>query len=491
MSLDTNGWVEVRPPHTDRIIEGAFLCEIRDTQGDLIPTSVFLKRIEDITNNVPLVYRHGRDPTRGVVVLSPYMSAYKIENGKAHARFAINKGNPVVDKIWDNEIKVLADRAGFSIGGVVPPGGANCERKGGIKQCDISDCYICEISWTPHPVNPQAKISYVNTIAKGDYNMSEEEKIEKQAGLASAVLSAAMQGAQVIASTPPAKPAGGAGQTTTIEEKEDEKKKKDALVQKVDKGCDKVKECVKAVLRDNPEYSEERAWAICNAKFGKGNEDELENRIYEIYKSLPGPFNVLDAISGCGTCDDYVRLQIEKGTSVAQAFLKLQNIFSRIEKEKKSDKKDDEKDDEDEDKKDEKRGDKVSDEKVPPEKPFDVKKAFEDLKAELLGVIRKEIEAAVAKATVGTGTPPLEGVPTSTPETVDQTTMTTTKEDELKKYIETLVAAGYVVKKAEKAVPDNVPGGRTSPSGIQKEGLANKQPDHPAYQRVMKFLGKR
>lgn len=167
-------WVQVQPPHTDRIVEGVIHKYIRDLQGDLIEVKGLAKRMPEIAQNAVIVYKHGRDPQRGVVPLGR-ICAWKEAGDEILIQSSFNRGNEIVDAIWREEVVPLGTRAGFSIGGGTKHECKVCRMEAGQKMCDISDVIVCEVSWTPHPANPGAMVTRVNTLAK-------EEPEQKQVG---------------------------------------------------------------------------------------------------------------------------------------------------------------------------------------------------------------------------------------------------------------------------------------------------------------------
>ncbi len=452
------GWSIIRAPKTDRIIAGAVTEVKYDKQGDRVDLSIFEKRLPWVVENSHLIYRHGVSPY-GVVPLGDFF-AYKVDKnaGKAFVAAYVNEGNEVVDDIWKNEIQPLAHRAGFSIGGIVPPGGRNCTYKEGQRVCDITDAVIFEISWTPSPANDGATVTYVNQMAKGEC----VERSEKGLGaVAAAVLPSLLSGAGEKDKTV---------DVATVEE--DEKREQKELLQKP---CSpKVQECVDALLRD-PDFKAEgfdsrtsRAWAICNAKFGKmvmSASAELASRVEQIYKHIRVPVDASVAVMGCGTCDDFATALVREGKSVARALLALENVINRG------------KDLVQKDEKEELRTMPETDQTPSEREEFEKRcKSLEDKIATLesaLASLQKAVEASRKEIVppVGVGEPPLKGVPTEAPDAsafeLNQTTkgLTFPNEDAVVAF---LVRKGYRIEGYEKVQTPSPKPTTGEPSGIRK-----------------------
>jgi hypothetical protein len=180
---DSTGWEAVledngapRAVKTDRIIEGFFSSERLDSQNDVVPLSAFivekdnedgLPLIEYIAKRAPLIYEHA-NTEKGVVPLGAVVG-YKVEDDKPKFRWAIYKGSPLVDEVWE-EMKKHGKDGGFSIGG------AKIEPQCDSHKCVLNKLDVVEISWTPNPANTDAKATFINRMAK---SKKEDEDMEK------------------------------------------------------------------------------------------------------------------------------------------------------------------------------------------------------------------------------------------------------------------------------------------------------------------------
>ena len=71
---DNNGWNIVRDWDNDRIIEGVITKEVRDLQGDIVPVGLVEAQMDWIGKNGALIYEHANDPKRGVVPLGKLLA---------------------------------------------------------------------------------------------------------------------------------------------------------------------------------------------------------------------------------------------------------------------------------------------------------------------------------------------------------------------------------------------------------------------------------
>ncbi len=220
----------------------------------------------------------------------------------------------------------------------------------------------------------------------------------------------------------------------------------------------------------------------------KAYESELEDRLIAIHKSIDKPVDAWTAVTGCGTCDDYVSLQVRKGSSTTQAILRLQSVIDKAQK--KAPKEAPEEDDDDD-----KEGKKMPKEEktvVPPEEGM--KKALDEMREtivkELQAYFQEKIDAVKKEfgfeTKIGAGTLPAhEGVQAVPENLMHGSSMSTTKSVE--DMIKEITAAGYIVQKVKAVQPDlGAPTGKNTPSGV---AVQKNLEQHPDVQRLRKTLG--
>ena len=310
--------------------------------------------------------------------------------------------------------------------------------------------------------------------------MAKEETPEKTEKLAGAIVSALTTIGGAIAGSP-------SGQPTKGSSKVDDKEEKAAIPTEKVKGDEEEKNIVKCGCdKDDCEDCKKR-------KINKETSDEYEVHIKSLYSHLPSRAVAEDAVQGCGTCDDYVAHLIRnEGMNTTQAFLKLQTAldgaFELSQKtvnseEKKLPKETD--------------GDPMAekDEKEKAQKSLEDRLAVMEKTIADLQSAKKE-GGGFAAPQIGGGAGPLVGIAGSTPENVDQTVMSTTKDVFAKSEedaVVKLVKMGYEVKGFQKGVAQSVPPkGVSSPSGIDKDVVQKMQREMSAQERNIRgWAGKK
>lgn len=531
-----DGWVYVRDPPTQRIIEGVLSCEIRDLQGDIIELDAVAARMPWISLHAPLLYKHGHDRSRGACPLGE-MVAWKYDQvGKQIlVRDYIKEGSPLVDDIYHNEIQPIGTRAGFSIGGAVLD--KTCWVEKGRLVCNCHDTDVVEHSWTPRPANPRSYLRYVSVAAS----------LSKQRQL--------LAMAKGTDKEPNAPSDGGDSFFEDIR-----KRKKDVSdMEPKDKCGGKLGDCIEDLKRKG--HTPESAARICQDSVGKDDEPkkkkdeeqkdgpdadqgdansgaaagqaagnlasmamllisqdemdqkeaDLNTRLKGTYAHYPIPVKAGEAVGHCGVCDDLATFMVVgKGASVASALKELQVRLDsaqgealRIAKEL-------------EDKKTMK---KEGEGAAPPAQggappapaPTEEAKGLQAVLAKLAELEQRIAacegrgrEAGMAPgpgvgapagapvgktAPIGTGEKPKPGGSegTETPEDIDRKTMTTTKEQQLASAIKLVTDSGYNVVGVEKGRPDAMPRiEQGHPGGIipmEKDNENDGLP--PAFKRAM------
>ena len=148
-----------------RLVGGWATVYIKDRQGDIVPIEEILKGLYTLANSVgqiPLLFEHQNKPVGKVI---RWEKRIHPETGKEGIwiEAVIFKDHPLADRVW--EMIKNGKLKGFSIAGE----GHRVEQLEGDEIVKVvRDISLYEISVVHEPANPEAKLEFVNQIAKSD-----------------------------------------------------------------------------------------------------------------------------------------------------------------------------------------------------------------------------------------------------------------------------------------------------------------------------------
>lgn len=179
--LKDTEWMDVSKWENDRIIETVISAPIKDSQNDLIETTA-------IANVLPWLTRHGYYEWMHTGFPIGKIIGWRLDGGNAMIRVGIHDTKSsrmkIHDKVW-KVIKEMGNRAFSSIKGL--PEATRRVSSGSTSFTVIEEIGLYGVGWVgSNPANPEARVTWVNELAKSQRQEVDALLMEINLGFAKA-----------------------------------------------------------------------------------------------------------------------------------------------------------------------------------------------------------------------------------------------------------------------------------------------------------------